>query len=1071
MPDNDSSWSKEDCIRHVIRSHRYFLRCLQTGTPATDERFLELHEDLLPELRDALTKSRAMSQLQESAQQERVTVKCPQCQSHIQIVAKDSHRDIRCRSCQHTFRATEGSTVRVAAAEYVGQRLGPFVLLEKIGQGGFGRVWKAIDTILDRTVALKLATGGDPEDQERFVREAQAAAKLKHPNLVEVYRSDELPPGPGELRGQHYIASRFVSGGSLRRKLVKDTKLAPHEAATLVLKLARAVQHAHEHDIVHRDLKPENILLDEAGEPFITDFGLAKLLSRNTLITRENQVMGSPAYMSPEQAAGKSQDVGPASDIYSLGAILYELLTGLRTFPTTDFLSLMRQVQEELPPPPRTLCSSINPDIDTLCMQCLQKKASDRFATAREFADELERFLAGEPILSRPISNAKKVWRWCQRKPVMASLIGGTAATVLTSVVFVASAWVGERSARAAAESRRREAIHSLHLAHDSLGTAYLRLGSAFRLFPELNAPYRDFLIQGIQQYEQLATAASDDPQLELERGRVWLIVGDLHSELADDAAAAAAYQQANTVFENTQRVPDTKIESLTELANGRARQAAVAIRRKDRRTGCSLSREAVDALSRLHQQQPLDEYVEYSLAAAQLNCGSLLMEGDDTRDARALLISAAGHLRGLTARRPQRIDWLTDYVKVLTLLGYQASQSGEHEQAIEHIRTGLSHIRELEHKGLDDFRFIEARNQSRVYLAQALDRAGQIEAALAEYSGSVGDWTRLAEQAPSIARIAEERDLRVIDWAQALLDAGQLKAAFTQLDTVRKRVEQALKDYPDSVVMQYLAGLCWDNLGRVYADQGKNDLSEKLATQSVEVFRKLTARKPIERDHHLRLAISVLHLGEVRIKLDRLPAASESLDEAESILARLREADRRWDTPAEIAVFCLKARGRLCFQQGDRDAARQAHSRAIEQWKLLTESNRSPRSKNSLAKFLLNVPEESLRNPQLALKYAEELCREIPQSPRYQALQGAAACEAENWKLAKRAFDGVSNRDCRAADWLYRARLHWHLQEVAEAQLCFASARELLAEEGPDNRDLQRLGSTTAKLLQTEWP
>ena len=398
MSQDESVWSKDDCIRHVIRSHRYFLKCLQSGTPATDERFLELHDDLLPDLRDALTKSRAMSQLQESALQERVAVKCPQCQSRIQIVAKDSHRDIRCRSCQHTFRATEGSTVRVAAAEYIGQRLGPFVLLEKIGQGGFGRVWKAIDTILDRTVALKLATGGDPEDQERFAREAQSAAKLKHPNLVEVYRSDELPPGPGEERGQLYIASRFVAGGSLRRKLVKETKLAPREAATLVLKLTRGVQHAHEHDIVHRDLKPENILLDEAGEPYITDFGLAKLLTRNTLITRENQVMGSPAYMSPEQSAGRSQDVGPASDLYSLGAILYELLTGLRTFQTTDFLSLMRQVQEELPPPPSTHCSSINTDLETVCMRCLQKKVSDRFHTAKEFGDELERFLAGEPI-------------------------------------------------------------------------------------------------------------------------------------------------------------------------------------------------------------------------------------------------------------------------------------------------------------------------------------------------------------------------------------------------------------------------------------------------------------------------------------------------------------------------------------------------------------------------------------------------------------------------------------------------------------------------------------------------
>lgn len=1071
MSHDDSGWSKDDCIRYVIRCHRYFFKCLQTGTPVTDEKFLELHDDLLPELKDALAKSRVMSQLQESAQKERVAVKCPQCQSRIQIVAKDSHRDIRCHSCQHTFRAAEGSTMRVLATEYSGQRLGPFVLLEKIGQGGFGRVWKAIDTVLDRTVALKLATGVDPEDQERFAREAQAAAKLKHPNLVEVYRSDELPPGPGESRGQHYIASRFVAGGSLRRKLLKDTKLAPRDAATLILKITRGVQHAHEHDIIHRDLKPENVLLDEAGEPFITDFGLAKLLTRNTLITRENQVMGSPAYMSPEQSAGRSQDVGPASDIYSLGAILYELLTGLRTFPTTDFLSLMRQVQEELPPPPRTLCGDVNADLNNVCMKCLQKQIGDRFHTAKELGDELERFLAGEPILSRPIGRATKIWRWCQRKPLMASLISGTVTTILVSAIFVLCAWMGERSAKAQAESRRREAVQSLHLAHDSLGTAYLRLGSAFRLFPELDAPYRDFLIQGIQQYEQLAKVSSDDPQLELERGRVWLIVGDLHSELADDTSADAAYQQARTVFETTRLLPDTKMGSLAELANTSVRQAAVAIRRKDRINGHLLSREAIDQLSKLHQQQPLDEYIEYSLAAAQLNCGSLLVESGDARDAHSLLVSAATHLRGLTVRQPQRIDWLTDYVKVLTLLGHQASLSGEHQQGIEHIRIGLSHIRELERTGCNDFRFVEARNQSRIYLAQALDRAGQVEVALAEYAGSVNDWARLAEQAPSIARIAEERDLRIIDWAQALLDAGQLKAAYIQLDTVRQRVELALENYPDSVVMQYLAGLCWDNLGRVCADQGENELSEQLARQSVEVFRKLTARKQAERDHQLRLAISLFHLSEVRIKLDRIGAASACLDEAENILAQLREADQSWKNPTEITIFCLRARGRLQSQQGNHEAAQQTYRRVIDQWKSLAETDQSPRSKNNLAKFLLSVPEDSLRNPQLALKYAEELCHEIPQSPRYQALRGAAACVAENWNTAKRAFDGVSNRDCRTEDWLYRAQLHWHQQEVTEARRCFAIARELLADEGPDNRDLLLLARTTAKLLQAEWP
>ena len=292
---------------------------------------------------------------------------------------------------------------------------GDYELLEEIAHGGMGIVYRARQKSLHRIVALKMMLAGQfaqPEFVQRFRAEARAIAQLQHPNIVAIHEV-------GEHDGQPWFSMDFVEGRTLA-EVVCEGPLPGPRAATYLKAIAEAVHYAHQQGILHRDLKPSNILIDATDQPRITDFGLAKRLTsdlgpQTSDLTLTGQVLGSPNYLSPEQAAGKQAEVGPASDGYALGAMLYHLMTGRPPFQADSLTTLLRQVMETEPVSPRLLNASVPRDLETICLKCLEKQPSRRYATAQAMADELGRFLRSEPILARPVSRPEKVWRWRQR--------------------------------------------------------------------------------------------------------------------------------------------------------------------------------------------------------------------------------------------------------------------------------------------------------------------------------------------------------------------------------------------------------------------------------------------------------------------------------------------------------------------------------------------------------------------------------------------------------------------------------------------------------------------------------
>ncbi len=497
-------------------------------------------------------------------------------------------------------------------------------ILGELGRGGMGIVFKALDRRLNRVVAIKTVSETAftvPAQRRRFLAEAQAIAQLKHPNIVPIY-------SVGEENGRPYFSLELAEGGNLSERLGKGP-ITGRQAAELVETLAHAVSTAHAAGIIHRDLKPSNVLLGRDGTPKISDFGLAKLLGDDSARTLSGEVVGTPSYMAPEQAEGRSRDLGPAADIYALGAILYQALTGRPPFLGASAIETMKLVVSTEAVAPRRLRPDVPRDLETITLKCLEKDPRGRYADAAALAADLHRFLEGRPIAARPVGPLGRLWRWRRRNPPLAA----TAAALILTFIFGSPAllglWVQARADRGRAVVERDRAERSRDRAVSAVDVL-LRTEIGTLDAEELRPYLRALIDAGISQALALVHDLEGDPRAEMQRLVAYQALARAQSDAGDETAAVETTRNTIALAESmVSRNPDA-IRPRVALATSLHRASVILPDEPSRRAAGRRSNEILRSIptenAELDGGDPanLTAMNQYNIGHAQIEKGRL---------------------------------------------------------------------------------------------------------------------------------------------------------------------------------------------------------------------------------------------------------------------------------------------------------------------------------------------------------------------------------------------------------------------------------------------------------------
>jgi serine/threonine-protein kinase len=973
---------------------------------------------------------------------------------------------------QHDYLGQLAAPLRTAVRGPQAPRaFGDYEDLEEIGQGGMGVVYKARQRSLNRLVALKMMRAGSsalPAEVQRFRQEAELVAHLDHPHIVPIH-------DVGECEGRLYFSMKLIEGGSLAQTLGRgpwavDRTDQPRRAAQLLATVARAVHYAHQRGILHRDLKPANILVDAGEQPHVTDFGLAKRVPGlgwepgETVLSHSGELVGTPSYMAPEQASGRREAVTTATDVHGLGATLYALLTGRPPFRAETPLDTLNQVRSQEPEKPSRINPRVDRDLETICLKCLEKEPQRRYGSAEALAEDLERWLEGEPIQARSVTRRERVWRWCRRNPVVASLTAAVVLLLVVTVVGLSVSTVQTKKAYTAEAKQRRRADKHFREAREAVDQMLSRVGEK-RLadIPQMTAVRRELLEEALAFYERFVQEESDDPTARQDLGKAHLRIGVLQNDLGRQDKAREAFQNGQAVFEQlTTDFPDRADywldlarcyegpawEGLDDPVEGeRAHRRALAIRER---------------LASEHPTEPgyLNDLAQnYNSLAFQLE---RIAKFDDAEQAYRRAVDIAETLH---AHHADVADYRKTLAGALAGLGQRLLDAGRYTEAEPLLRRALMFQQELTKEFPRDFGYRETLGYWYWHLGKLLEKTGSAHDAEEAYKSALAIQDQLAVDFPGLpanraqAAIVRARSLGPLLYSRSRF--SEAEQAYRQaLDTYQKLAAEFPSGFMYKLARVNL-GETYGNLGEMLLQIGRRDEAKQAYAQEEAITRKAAEDFPDVAVNRNNLAECLHKQGEL-LQIDgRLPEAEQmflrSLAVQEKVVAE-------WPTEPSYRVNLAIVHLRLAIARslaGRRAEAESDFRRAVTLWdKLIADSPADPTYRQQLSLFLAAFPDAKLRDPRRAVELIQPVLKQQPDDTRAWITLGIARCRLGEWQSAIEALNKSAQLRSGATrdEWFYVAMAQAHLGQKEQARKSHERAVQWMEKNRPKDPELRHL-------------
>jgi tetratricopeptide (TPR) repeat protein/tRNA A-37 threonylcarbamoyl transferase component Bud32 len=981
-----------------------------------------------------------------------------------------------------------------------------FRILRPHAQGGLAQVSVAWDEELRREVAFKELLqrhADDPEYRSRLVLEAKVTASLEHPGIVPVY-------GFGQYAdGRPFYAMRFIRGDNLEQviKRFHGLDVSGHDPRERALEFRRllgrfidvcnVVQYAHSRGVLHRDLKPSNVMMGKYGETLVVDWGIARtvdcpetekdspeatarfIAASAYVPTLAGRVLGTPPYMSPEQAEGRLDRLSPLTDVYGLGATLYCLLTGRTPFEDGNVVALLDKIKRGDLRRPGSVKSQVPSALEDICLKAMALKPEDRYASPAALAEELEHWLADEAVSAHRERVLARVGRWMRHHRTFA-LVGISALVMVATVSTVAAVIVNQARQRAQSfatanrlladqeRAARHDAMVHFRQARSAVDTWLTGVSEALRHYTGVQEARKRLLQRAAEEYQRFAAQRSGDMDLEVERGRAFLRLGEVRHELGELAEAEKAYLAAGSHFAALSEQHPEILDCPLEWANSRVKLALVWVDLGRDTEADQAYRSAISRLVSLAKAHPDDPRVGDSLAASLLNRAVLLTKIGSREEAETALQESVSQYESLVGPHAEVQRYRAGLATARSALADLLTHVGRDGEALTQLTQAVSEFDALKRLDPRNFEYVESRASAQIRLAGILRKMGRFAEEIDAYQKAIADYQDLNKQFPDVPLHRENLAMTWTDLGQLLVETGRAAEAKTELDRALPVFTELVVGYPLVPRYREQQAACRDVLGQALADLGRNREAKSALEQAAATCQELAAGFPDIPAYRQRKAVTQSHLATVLFKLGDHATAREAYQAAAQGLEELNRLDSKVASYRNATAFVCSYWGAMLYDLGEAQEAEKLFRRARELWETLAADPGSPEYCHNLAWLLVDCPDPKLRDAKQAVEWAKRAREKAPKNPRYTCTLGAAFHRAADDKAALETLNEairLSPHD-DARNWFFLAMVQEQLRDPQTALKSYQSACQAMAKHGPDNLELKRLRKETGLLL-----